>query len=174
MGLVQGITQGVQTSHAAKDLARANNELTRRMSLAGKEYENRRPQMAADRMKALRQQLGVYNPANSMVSEMTGGRYSLDLNAPGQSPLGMKPTLEQANRGEDRGFGGAGVDPGWQQRRIDELRAQGYDTAALEQQRAGNVAGVQRDRNSAKQANALGASAIRNGASSVTSRVRGK
>lgn len=172
MGLVQGITQGVQAKNAAKDLARANNELTRRMSASQREYEARRPQQAADRFRALNQQLGVYNPANSMVGEMTGGRYSLDLKAPGQNFLSMKPTAAQANRGDDRGFSGEGVDPGWQQRNIATLQGQGYDTSDLERIRARNLAGVQGSRS--KVPGVKPADAVRNAASNVSSSLRGK
>lgn len=164
MGLVQGITQGVQTKQAADALKKANRELTGRMYKSQLEYEARRPQQAADRMAALRQQMGIYNPANNMVGEMTGGRYKLDLNAPTQNPLGMKPTLAQMDRGNEDSGGWGGGSPEWQQSRINELRAQGYDTNALQSQQRANSAESQKSI-------AAAGNAIRNGVASV---IRGK
>lgn len=162
---IPGVIQGAQAKNAQKDLKRANAELTGKMSLSQQEYEARRPQVAAQRMAALRSQLGSYNPMNNMVNEMSGGRYSMDLDQFSKSPLMMKPTNQQINRGDDNGF--TGMDSGSQNRRIEELAAQGYDVTSLRDE-------VSQQQRQKAGANRAAVAAMPRIASNVTGLVRGK
>lgn len=158
---IPGVIQGAQAKNAQRDLKRANADLTGNMYRAGMEYEQRRPQAAAEKMAVLRKQMGLYAPQNAMMGEMTGGKYSLNLDPIGQSPLQMKPTQAQADRGNDTGF--AGADSGYQNQRVAELQAQGYDTSDLQK-----LTGAQHLE--AQRGAAAGASAIRNTASNLFGR----
>ena len=143
MGLVQGITTGVQASHAAKDQKRANNELTRRMELSRQAYQQRRPQVAQERQAALQSQLGVYNPVAGMMGEMTGGKYAPNVQALGQNyPVNPRATTADisANDPQRRGVRGMGYDDITSIR--NDLSAQGFDTSGIERDVKVNAAGI--------------------------------
>lgn len=142
MGLVQGITQGVQASHAAKDQKRANNELTRRMEVSRQAYQQRRPQVAQERQAALQKQLGVYNPVTAMMGEMTGGKYAPDLTAMGQSPINPKATTADITVNDPQNRGVRGMSYGDIAGIRNDLAAQGFDTSGIERDLKVNAGGI--------------------------------
>lgn len=97
----------------------ANARLAEALGLASKEYGAQRPVQAASRQAALRNMLGLYNPANDMMREMTGGQYGLDLNAPADrfpNPYNMQlASQQQAYDSRDRLMGTEQLSaaPGW-------------------------------------------------------------
>jgi hypothetical protein len=117
--LVSAGMTGKQTKQAMKDQKAASADLTARMEKAQQDYLARRPEVQEERMRALRTQLGMMAPANNFLSEMSGGKYALDLQAPGQqSPVAMTPLQSQLGYQRNGGY-----DP----TRIAELRKQGYN-----------------------------------------------
>lgn len=96
-----------------KETAAANARLAEAMGLAGQQYQEQRPFQSAARQEALRNQLGLYGPANEMMREMSGGRYALDLNAPVErfpSPYNMQLAAQQAGFAEQEAAGQRFVD----------------------------------------------------------------
>lgn len=82
-----------------KQVAEANERLAQALGLAGQQYAEQRPFRSAASQEALRNQLGLFGPANEMMREMSGGRYALDLNAPVDrypSPYNMQLAAQQA------------------------------------------------------------------------------
>lgn len=82
-----------------KEVAAANERLAAALGLAGQQYAQQRPFRSAASQEALRNQLGLFSPANEMMREMSGGRYALDLNAPVErypSPYNMQLAAQQA------------------------------------------------------------------------------
>lgn len=78
-----------------KDQRRANRDLTRRMESSQAAYEALRPANSLARQYAAQNLLGMYGPANEMLGEMTGGRYSLDLEQPTQRWPDMRAAMQQ-------------------------------------------------------------------------------
>ena len=99
-----GTASGISAKNARKDLSRANNDLTRRMGVAGQDYEARRPEAAEERMRALRVQLGLLEPLNGLTGQIVnGGGSALDLSAAGESPLSMQALPSQASPYDAKG-----------------------------------------------------------------------
>lgn len=100
MGIGQSISGGLSykgTKKAIESQEKAAKDLTARMELAKADVLARRPQAQQERQVALSRQLGLLQPANSLVSEMGGGRYGLNLGPElAQSPVSMKPLASQA------------------------------------------------------------------------------
>lgn len=117
---------------AAKATARANADLTRRMETGRQDYLARRPEAAQERMKALRQQLGLLGPQNKLTQEMGGGDpgYALDFGqVANESPLGMKPLQSQLGTTDAMGrpvLGAGGQQKPLNQGGMSALAAQGY------------------------------------------------
>ena len=61
--------------------------LQREMRNASKAYEAYRPEMEAAHMRSLQQQLGAYQPLNSLIGAMGGEGAMIDMEALGQNPL---------------------------------------------------------------------------------------
>jgi hypothetical protein len=109
---------------AQKDQRKANADLTRRMEVEQANYQAYRPEAQRQRAAALQARLGLLQPANGMLSEMTGGRYALDFGAlPKTSPTmpGGRSKPVQSQLGEPAA--GGGYDPAT----LRALQAQGYD-----------------------------------------------
>ena len=133
MGLIQGITQGVTAKNAAKDQARANNELTRRMEVARQAYQQRRPQVVQERQAALQNQLGLYNPVAAMMGEMTGGKYSPNIQDLAKN-FPVKPTATSSDlTANDKYRRSPDEIPYVTQTGIrDDLARQGYSTKGVD------------------------------------------
>lgn len=97
MAIGQSIAGGLaykNNKDAQKQTAAASRDLTRRMETSALAYKEQRPYAAEDRMNALRAQLGLLSPLNSLTSQITGGP-QLDLNAAAQNPLTGHQTAVQ-------------------------------------------------------------------------------
>jgi hypothetical protein len=90
-----GVAQLKIGRESLRDQQRANADLTRRMEGSQRAYEGQRPANSLARRYALQNMLGMYGPANEMLGEMTGGRYSLDLQQPTQRWPDMAAALQQ-------------------------------------------------------------------------------
>lgn len=90
-----GVAQLKLGKEALKDQRRANADLTRRMEGSQRAYEAQRPANSLARQYALQNMLSMYGPANEMLGEMTGGRYSLDLQQPTRRWPDMAAALQQ-------------------------------------------------------------------------------
>lgn len=121
MAIGQSISGGLaykNSKEALKAQKQAAKELTANMNVARGDYLGRRPEAQAERQRALQAQLGLLGPANSLVNEMSGGKYSLNLGPEvARSPVNVTPLESQVYRG---GLPSA--------RELAKLQRQGYDT----------------------------------------------
>jgi hypothetical protein len=132
MAIGQSISGGLaykNNKEAAKDQREANEDLTARMEEAKREYQASRPEAQRQRAAALQTRLGTLQPLNSMVGEMTGGKYAMDFAAIPKAPptvsasgSGLKPTLSQL---------GPMYRGGYSPSLIHELQSQGYDVSGI-------------------------------------------
>lgn len=126
MAIGQSITGGLAfkgSKDALNAQKEAANQLTARMDVEKQNYLARRPQAQQERAQALRQQLSLLGPSNSLVNEMSGGKYSLNLGPEvANSPVSMKPLQSQL---------GPMYNGGYSQSTVNGLRAQGYDISGI-------------------------------------------
>lgn len=134
--IVTGSLAHAQNKWAARDTRRANAELTRRMEVGKQDYLARRPEAAQERMKALRQQLGLLGSQNKLTQEMGGGGgYGLDFGqVANESPLAMNPLQSQLKQTDATGRPVLGL--GGQQKPLNAggmsaLAAQGYNVPGI-------------------------------------------
>lgn len=129
MGIGNMVSGGLAykgTQNALKQQKAAAEDLTKRMEVAQKDVQFRRPQAQQERETALRNQLSLLGPANSLVGEMGGGggKYSLNLGPEmSKSPVSMKPLLSQLGPTVNGG--------GYDTRRVADLRDAGYDVSGI-------------------------------------------
>ncbi len=105
MAIGQSISGGLaykNSKEALKAQKEAAKDLTANMNVARGDYLARRPVAQLERERALRAQLGLLQPANSLVNEMSGGKYSLNLGPElARSPVNTQPLASQIpERGE--------------------------------------------------------------------------
>jgi hypothetical protein len=131
MAIGQSIAGGLaykNSKEALKAQKEAAKDLTARMGTSKADYQARRPEAQQERERSLATQLGLLGPSNSLVNEMSGGKYSLDLGpALSQSPVSMRPVQSQ--------LGTPGADGRYDPSTVAALRAQGYDVSGIQQAR---------------------------------------
>jgi hypothetical protein len=151
MAIGESISGGLaykNNKEAQKQQKDAYNDLTARMEASKVVYDEARPEAQRQRAAALQTQLGTLKPLNSMVSEMTGGKYAQDFEAiPKGSPAsvaaagGARPTPSQL---------GPMYDGGYSPSLILELQAQGYDVSGIPQAAPPKPSTTMKDRMSAR------------------------